>query len=337
MKRFLTAIIFCSLIISARAQNVGAPYFPSSLPTNTVVGRTQAGSGPASAVTLATLASSLVANNNIVSTTQTSVVTNAMLVNSTMDINGVTCTLGPALCSITATAASVTPAVTGCVSCTEAGLFYSHSTTFEQSTGSFINESTGGLDLCVNGCSSQSNLDTVISTLSAVGPGLTIGATNPYLTLIGIASNQLNITNGVVFAEAGGTFAAPTATTTSAVAMAQLAWEGHNGTTFALGGLINILATENWNSTNNGTRIQFFANATGTTYGSSSKVLELDATNGAVAYYPVVLAGASAAVGSGNVGLGNTTAASANCGSLAGAAACLKFYIGSTAHYLPYY
>lgn len=54
----------------------------------------------------------------------TGLVTNADLVNSTMDINGVTCTLGPSLCTITATATSVTVGGTTVVSGTTGRVLY---------------------------------------------------------------------------------------------------------------------------------------------------------------------------------------------------------------------
>lgn len=51
----------------------------------------------------------------------------------------------------------------------------------------------------------------------------------------------------------------------------------------------------------------------------------------------LVLGVATPSVAAGQVGLGTTTAAASNCGSLAGAAACLKINVGGTDRYIPYY
>lgn len=60
MQKFLAALVAIFAFTSlADAQNVGPPYFPATLPSGTVVGRTQAGVGPAQAVTLATLSANL--------------------------------------------------------------------------------------------------------------------------------------------------------------------------------------------------------------------------------------------------------------------------------------
>lgn len=49
-KHFSILIAFLILASAAIAQNVGPPFFPQTLPSGTVVGRTQAGTGPASAI-----------------------------------------------------------------------------------------------------------------------------------------------------------------------------------------------------------------------------------------------------------------------------------------------
>lgn len=88
--------------------------------------------------------------------TATGLVTNADLVNSTMNINGVTCTLGPILCSISATASSITAGSTGALSIAAGNVLYGDGTYVQSepignivSAGAGINK-TGTTTIVIN-------------------------------------------------------------------------------------------------------------------------------------------------------------------------------------------
>ncbi len=264
-------------------------------------------------------------------------------VTSTFTISGTACTIGSvANCIPPLKIASGNTVVSGGETIpggTGSGVFlYYDANNQLQAGGLYFNGA--GPDILIN-----------LSTLAlnalpaSFGGGLKIIGGAPTLTMYGYGSNG----NGaqIIGTAAEGTYTSPSTLLDTDV-MTQLWGMGYSGGTnwggspFGIGAIISFNATQDWSTTANGTQFIFYIvpnNLTYFTATSANKIIAgtWDWQIGLHVNTPLVLDGATPSTSTG-VSLGSTTVAASNCGSLAGAAGCLKIAVaGAGNRYIPYY